>query len=68
MIFNKTQRAITLIQLRRLEAELKVLIKRNQRSPIERAQKGGLKSVIAELKSDIQDFDSRLVKNKAYHR
>ena len=67
-IFSNKQRAISLIQFNRLEAEVNLLTQLGKRSPIEKAEIGALKSVIAELRSDIEDFDLRLVKNKVWHK
>lgn len=68
MIYSYKQRAITLIQFNNLEAEVSLLTKIDQPSRIEKAQIGALRSIIAELRSDIEDFDLRLVKNKVWHR
>jgi len=67
-IYSYRQRAITLIQFNKLEAEVKILTQLDKRSPIEKAEISALRSIVAEMRSDIEDFDLRLIKNKVWHR
>ena len=66
MIYSNKQRAITFIQINRLEADVSLLTKIDKRSPIEKAQIGALISITEELRWEIEDFDLRLMK-KVYH-
>ena len=59
MIYTEKQRDVTTIQIRRLEAELRLLTKLNPRGWIEKAQIEGLMSAIDDLKLELTQFNRR---------